>query len=136
MIFFWFFFHNFVFHNSFWNQTFRWLSISKIFSIMGTKKSWLSQTSLPSTKCWPSRSILSMGMFTTIQSTHSGLNFTKILRKVHRILLGRALFEFCWIIRNQNNQTKQSNKLWEGQLKASFINGLARYKFVWIVSIN
>ena len=75
-----FFFHNFVFHNSFWNQTFRWLSISKIFSIMGTKKSWLSQTSLPSTKCWPSRSILSMGMFTTIQSTHSGLNFTKILR--------------------------------------------------------
>ena len=42
--------------------------------------------------------------------------------KVHRILLGRALFEFCRIIRNQNNQTKQLSILWEGQLNASFRN--------------
>ena len=51
--------------------------------------------------------------------------------KVHRILLGNALFEFCWIIRNQNNQTKQSNILWEGQLYASFRNILTWYEFVF-----
>ena len=54
--------------------------------------------------------------------------------KVHRILLGRALFEFCWIIWNENNQTKQSNILWEGQLWASFKNIFTWYKFVFVIT--
>ena len=67
-------------------------------------------------------------MCVNIQETlHTEIEKTK----VHKILLGRALFEFRWIIKNQNNQTKQSIIVWEGQVQASFINIFAWYIFIY-----